>query len=167
MARPQKDHAERLRVKSMMHFIAQRESLPLKPHVLEKHFEPENVKRSETNGQTYNSGKWRGYVNEGKFPGNKAYDRIWDACPDAIRHLTSPFWNAIRQKARRYDEWLAFYRRLDAQTEAAILVFIAEPELLFSTEESVHQSMDVLLRWGTITASQRSLGSIDSLNVRQ
>ncbi|MCP4058041.1 MAG: hypothetical protein GY738_12140 [Pseudoalteromonas sp.] len=148
MARPKKDLAERLRVKSMMHFIAEAECLPFKPHVLEKHFEPENVKTSATNGQIYNSGKWRGYFNDGNFPGKKSYGRIWDRCPDAIRHLTSPFWDAVQQKRRSYDEWVAFYRRLDAQTEAAVLSFIANPQLLFNKKARVHRSVDALIRVG-------------------
>ena len=130
MARPKKDVAERLRVKSMMHFIINEESLRFNAHALEKHFEPENIKISSSTGQVYDSGKWRRYLHKGVFPGEKSFRKIWDRCPNAIRHVSSPFWDAIRCQSRSRSQWDMFYNRLNWQVEDLVLRYKLSPTRL-------------------------------------
>jgi len=148
MTRPKKDPIERLKVKYLLHYIAQVKHLRLRGYALEKYFEPENIKTSPNTGQLYDSGKWRRFLKYGITPGKKSMSRIAEHCPSALKAYYSPFWQALTLTERDETQWHTFYNSLNEKVAAIALDYIDKPRLFDERINEDNKPLNKLIRIG-------------------
>ena len=146
MTRPKKDPIERLKVKYLLHYVAQVEHLRLTGYALEKYFEPENIKTSPNTGQLYDSGKWRRFLKYGITPGKKSISRIAEHCPSGLKAYHSPFWQALTLTKRDETQWHTFYNNLNEKVAAIAFDYIDNPRLLDERMLEDNKPLNKLIR---------------------